>query len=564
MFITQISRFISTRDSTYAHCGHSEQPEGRGNRARSKLVCASAIACGLLLLGGAQVASAESPRTKLNAGETLRPGEELRSPHGQFFLVMQKTDGNLVEYQQGMPGALWQAETTSPPHSEPGARAEMQEDGNFVVQGQARTTALWNAGYFIGYKIQPKSFLSVQDDGNVVLYSPSGAALWATYSRPKGGPPGNMYQVTGTGGTLAVRTTPSLSAGTVGEMRDGTWVHIVCQTPSDNVVKSAIWDKIDSPYVGYVADWYITTPAVGHYSPGIQTCLGAPTPQPLPTPQYTELRNAASVRCLDADTGTIGSNGTKVQLWDCSGNANQDWSFGADGTIRNQASGRCLEGGPATSGPPGTLHLYDCNGSPSQQWTLEAYGTIRNQASGRVLDADTYTIASNGTKVQLATALGWRNQAWYMASPAALPQASNYKYCAPSMKPVLVFGQPRDTDIKFAPCISVSDTRDGNSVAMRSIQPSGCQSYTFVLLEALNCYVTEQGSHWNGYANVDYVKMNLTWTSDVVAYLGYGGQSLSTICETEDDVTLEVETSPYGSPKPSQDDVYINQHCWNQ
>jgi Ricin-type beta-trefoil lectin domain-like len=38
-----------------------------------------------------------------------------------------------------------------------------------------------------------------------------------------------------------------------------------------------------------------------------------------------EIRDAQSNRCLDADTGTIGSNGTKVQLWDCWGGQNQMW-----------------------------------------------------------------------------------------------------------------------------------------------------------------------------------------------------------------------------------------------
>jgi hypothetical protein len=37
--------------------------------------------------------------------------------------------------------------------------------------------------------------------------------------------------------------------------------------------------------------------------------------------------NAASGRCLDADLGTIGGQGTKVQVWDCSGGSNQQWAF---------------------------------------------------------------------------------------------------------------------------------------------------------------------------------------------------------------------------------------------
>ena len=37
----------------------------------------------------------------------------------------------------------------------------------------------------------------------------------------------------------------------------------------------------------------------------------------------------ANGRCLDADAGTLGKNGTKIQLWDChsGGGPNQDWKF---------------------------------------------------------------------------------------------------------------------------------------------------------------------------------------------------------------------------------------------
>jgi Ricin-type beta-trefoil lectin domain len=39
------------------------------------------------------------------------------------------------------------------------------------------------------------------------------------------------------------------------------------------------------------------------------------------------LVNAASGRCLDADTGTINQEGTKVTVWDCSAWDNQIWFF---------------------------------------------------------------------------------------------------------------------------------------------------------------------------------------------------------------------------------------------
>jgi surface antigen len=89
-----------------------------------------------------------------------------------------------------------------------------------------------------------------------------------------------VYQVVGTGGTLHVHTAPGLGAPIVGNLPDGTTIDIVCQTTSDPVVGSNVWDRIDSPQVGYVADWYTTTPVVGAFTPGIGVCGSPPTPMP--------------------------------------------------------------------------------------------------------------------------------------------------------------------------------------------------------------------------------------------------------------------------------------------
>lgn len=102
------------------------------------------------------------------------------------------------------------------------------------------------------------------------------------------------YQVIGTGGTLHVRTAPSLGAPIVGNLSDGTTINILCQTRGDQVMGSTMWDKINSPIVGYVADWYTTTPVVNNPSPGLPECVPpntprepepAPSPQPSPQPQ---------------------------------------------------------------------------------------------------------------------------------------------------------------------------------------------------------------------------------------------------------------------------------------
>src|SRR5207244_8351040 len=104
-------------------------------------------------------------------------------------------------------------------------------------------------------------------------------------------------------------------------------------------------------------------------------------------------------KCLDADLATIGANGTKVQLWDCNGQAQQRWILDdADGTLRNASSNRCLD----ADGANGTrVQLWDCNGGPQQRWHWAFGPSLRVGADGRCLNADVNTIGANGTKVQL-------------------------------------------------------------------------------------------------------------------------------------------------------------------
>jgi hypothetical protein len=118
------------------------------------------------------------------------------------------------------------------------------------------------------------------------------------------------YHVIGTEGTLHVRTAPSLSAPIVGNLGDGTTINILCQTRGDQVAGSTMWDKINSPVVGYVSDWYTTTPVINNPSPGLPECVPPnipresepasnpqqPTPsQPGPQPQPALQKTVADV-----------------------------------------------------------------------------------------------------------------------------------------------------------------------------------------------------------------------------------------------------------------------------
>src|SRR2546429_3963274 len=100
-----------------------------------------------------------------------------------------------------------------------------------------------------------------------------------------------IYRVYGTGGIgLTIRSAPTTSSARVGGLPEGASVSIHCQTTGTNINGSAIWDQLSSG--GYVSDWYINTPNVGTFSPGIGQCGQAPTPPPLPLPRYS--RSAAT------------------------------------------------------------------------------------------------------------------------------------------------------------------------------------------------------------------------------------------------------------------------------
>ena len=62
--------------------------------------------------------------------------------------------------------------------------------------------------------------------------------------------------------------------------------------------------------------------------------------------------------------------GTKVIIWSCNGQRNQQRTVHADGTITGVQSGLCLDatGAGTANGTP--LELWTCNGGSNQKWTL--------------------------------------------------------------------------------------------------------------------------------------------------------------------------------------------------
>ncbi|MPY56118.1 RICIN domain-containing protein [Streptomyces spongiae] len=127
---------------------------------------------------------------------------------------------------------------------------------------------------------------------------------------------------------------------------------------------------------------------------------------PLPTDSTFTLKGANSGRCLDVPNG---QTGVQVQIYDCSGNANQTITQTTAGELR--VSGNCLAaaGDGTTAGTK--LILWPCNGKSSQKWWFRLDGSVINRSNGLAVDVANWATA-NGSKVQLWTALGNATQRW--------------------------------------------------------------------------------------------------------------------------------------------------------
>jgi hypothetical protein len=130
---------------------------------------------------------------------------------------------------------------------------------------------------------------------------------------------------------------------------------------------------------------------------------------PLPTDSTFTLKGANSSRCLDVPNG---QTGVQVQIYDCSGNANQTITQTTAGELR--VSGKCLaaDGDGTTAGTK--LILWTCNGKSSQKWWFRLDGSVINRSNGLAIDVTSWG-TTNGSKVQLWTALGNATQRWSRA-----------------------------------------------------------------------------------------------------------------------------------------------------
>ncbi len=142
-------------------------------------------------------------------------------------------------------------------------------------------------------------------------------------------------------------------------------------------------------------------------SPGSGTSVGTTHP----------LVGASSGRCLDAyDNET--APGTKIEIWDCGGGANQGVTPTAAGELRLYGGTQCLDAYNNQTSAGTAVELYGCNGGANQQWRINPDGTVTGVQSGLCLDVTGGDQASgnvNGTPLELWNCNGGANQQWRLA-----------------------------------------------------------------------------------------------------------------------------------------------------
>jgi hypothetical protein len=125
-------------------------------------------------------------------------------------------------------------------------------------------------------------------------------------------------------------------------------------------------------------------------------------------------------RCLDADKPDAASqahDGTVVQVWQCWGGNNQEWTWYTDGTIRptwNHAF--CLDEDVAGGTHDGTkVQLWTCNGWDNQKWDFhfDTDNTIVSRHDGRCLDEDINGGTRDGSRAQVWSCNKQDNQQWH-------------------------------------------------------------------------------------------------------------------------------------------------------
>src|SRR6266516_3496567 len=114
-----------------------------------------------------------------------------------------------------------------------------------------------------------------------------------------------------------------------------------------------------------------------------------------------------ATKCID-DSGDASANGTKLVIGDCNGGAEQTWTIEGNETI--QINHKCMYIFRERKSNKALVELYTCSGGANQQWQA-VNGTLMKPVSGKCLDDPRFTV-TDGTQLEIYTCNGGANQQW--------------------------------------------------------------------------------------------------------------------------------------------------------
>jgi hypothetical protein len=140
-------------------------------------------------------------------------------------------------------------------------------------------------------------------------------------------------------------------------------------------------------------------PAPGQNTQSAAPAQKPPITAPGPNVHGAALVNPATGKCL---SGSAGSDGTPLILWECNGNVNQVWNIAADGTI--QTKGLCMDSAWGATNPGTVVQIAYCSGNPAQQFTLRGKNIYTSHAGLCVAEVN------DGAGIQLAACTGDKSE----------------------------------------------------------------------------------------------------------------------------------------------------------
>jgi len=129
------------------------------------------------------------------------------------------------------------------------------------------------------------------------------------------------------------------------------------------------------------------------------------TSKPAPTPARGEIKGYGG-KCVD-DNGNSAKNNAKVQIWSCSNDAAQQWTF-SGGELKHGSL--CLND-QSGAGNGGHVVLWSCSGTRNEIWSRTSSGEYVLKLNGLCLD-DPGNSTRNGTQLDVYRCHNSSNQHW--------------------------------------------------------------------------------------------------------------------------------------------------------